>query len=93
MNSDPLCKNFSSTTQKCKECYPGYNLDPVQLTCFEAPASNIDPNCRKFNNNECVECSFRFFKEETEFVNKLMLIADCFMPNQENVTVAMMVIS
>jgi hypothetical protein len=32
-------------------------------------------------------------REEMEFVNKLMLIADCFMPNQENVTVAMMVIS
>lgn len=59
--SDPLCKRFSNL-QRCEECYPGYALDSVKLTCVEAPTSAGDPNCRTFRNNECIECSFRYFK-------------------------------
>lgn len=61
--ADPLCKKLNQVTKRCEECYPGFSLDSVKFSCSETPASALDPNCKTFKNNECQECSFRFFKD------------------------------
>lgn len=51
--ADPLCRKFNMDLKKCEECYPGYSLDSVKNTCFQTPATDIDPNCKSFRNGKC----------------------------------------
>lgn len=52
---NPQCKTYRSTDGACTSCYQGYRI--VETTCLPNSAfgdSNLDPNCRKFNQNVCV---------------------------------------
>lgn len=54
---NPNCKNYSSDG-KCTDCYLGYNI--VDGLCIISSYQK-DPNCRIFNNLNCVECSKGYF--------------------------------
>ena len=60
----------------CSECIEGYELDEEKKECVWSPPEGgapgvNDPGCRVFNNNECVECSFRFYFDDNRICRKV----------------------
>ena len=53
---DPNCKSFDTVAKRCTECYPGKELDSNN-NCVKSASPVVDPNCKTFRNNICIECS------------------------------------
>lgn len=53
---NPLCRTSNIADGTCTACFPGYTLS--QGNCQVAFQ---DPNCQKFEQSRCVQCSARFY--------------------------------
>ena len=50
----PLCRTFNKQNGECYSCYDGYQVENGECVEFQ---TELDPNCHKFENSICVECS------------------------------------
>ena len=52
---DPTCFTYNQNNGLCTSCYVGYEL--MGGRCIKGTAPDGDPNCKKFVNGVCEECS------------------------------------
>ncbi len=58
---DPQCRTFNSRVGLCESCYNGFQQ--IDGRCvLEDLATGINRGCRRFDGTNCLECSFRFFR-------------------------------
>lgn len=60
---NPQCRTYNPSNGDCTGCYNGFRL--LENTCLPeslfSDGGVSDVNCRRFENNVCVECSERFY--------------------------------
>lgn len=60
----PTCASFDKLTEKCKACYPGYELNG-NSACVQSKVEKVeDSGCNTFVDGVCAKCSFGYYFNE-----------------------------
>ena len=55
----PICKTYNELNGACNSCFVGFKVEGT--TCVEDQDVIDDPNCAKWRDGRCEECSFGAF--------------------------------